>query len=300
MARRFIPPPIRARLSGPRLAVPGVIGVIEAQDIRYALIGVDAGWPIFQPMDEWTDEVLLVEKRVLSIEDRAVLERKLPDAELAEALALNADMESYELPPPHSAEELRSLKLASAARLLVVSEAEQRALTKRGRPVYRVGYHRGSSVLSIEFVEGQGNTLIRVSAFEVSRVPWPDVLPADLTPREFHALFTARWIDRALRVLTQGIITEGAVQLARYCARGPPRFELLEDAPVEAAITAAVRMSAFTEHVELPLHGSAFRIHLPSFALPMDYPAPEGKPGARPLHTQFEVPPEDCWLLAGG
>jgi hypothetical protein len=154
MSRRFTPPIVRSRLGGPRLAVPGVIGVIEAQDVRYALTGVDAGWPIFQPMDERKGDVLLVEKRALTLEDRAILERALPDVELAQALALNADMESYELPPPHSEEELRSLKLASAARLLVVSETEQRALQARRVPVYRVGYHRHSDVLSFESMVG--------------------------------------------------------------------------------------------------------------------------------------------------
>ncbi len=171
MGSRILSPLVRARLSSPRLAVPGVIGLMETPDVRYVLAGVDAGWPIFQPMDEWKTEVLLVEKRALSLEDRAVLERKLPDVELAEALALNADIESYELPPPHPEEELRSLKLASAARLLVVSESEQRSLTGRGLPVYRVGYHRGPSVLSVEVVEGKESTPTRISAFEVSRIP---------------------------------------------------------------------------------------------------------------------------------
>jgi hypothetical protein len=297
MSSRIIPPLIRARLDGRRLAVPGVIGVIEAPDVRYALIGADAGWPIFQPMDEWRDEVVLVEKRALSLEDRAVLERKLPDAELAEALAFNADMESYELPPPHSEEELRSLKLASAARLLVVSETERWALQGRGVPIYRVGYHRGPSVLSVEVVEGQESTPTWVSAFDVSRIRSPDRLPAHLNSRQFHALFNARWIDRALRMLTHGIITEGAVQLARYCARGSPGFTLLKDGAAEAAITAAVKLSAFAEPLDLPLHGRARWVRLPSFTLPVDYPAPNGKPGAMSFHTQLEVLPEDCWLL---
>lgn len=297
MSSRSLPPPVRARLDGPRLAVPGVIGVIEARGIRYALVGTDAGWPIFQPMDEWRNEVLLVEKRALALEHRALLESKLPDMELAEALALNADMESYELPPPHSEEELRSLKLASAARLLVISETERRALLGRGVPVYQIGYHRGSSILSVEIFEGQESAPTQVSAFEVSRVGWPDVLPANLHPDRFLALFTARWIDRALRVLTQGVITEGAVQLARYCAYGPPRFELMEDELAEAAIVAAAHMSASAEALMLPIHGRALRIHLPSFALPVSYPAPDGKPGATSFTTELEVPPEDCWLL---
>lgn len=171
------------------------------------------------------------------------------------------------------------------------------ALQKRGFPLYRVGYHRGPSVLSVEVVEGQQSTPTQVSAFEVSRVPWPDPLPDHLTSRQFHALFTARWIDRALRMLTQGIITEGAVQLARYCEHGSPHFPLLEDGAAEAAITAAVKMSASAEPLDLPLHGRARRVRLPSFALPVDYPAPDGKPGATAFHTQLEVPPEDCWLL---
>lgn len=211
MSSRLVPPPVRARLHGTRLAVPGVIGVIEAPDVRYALTGVDAGWPIFQPMDEWREEVVLVEKRALALEDRALFERKLPDVERAEALAINADMESYELPPPHSEEELRSLKLASTARLLAVSETERWALQRRGLPVYRVGYHRGPSVLSVEVVEGQESIPTRVNAFEVSRIPSPDPLPP--------------------------------------------------------------------------------------FALQVDYPAPDGKPGDTAFHTQLEVPPEDCWLL---
>jgi len=296
MSTRLIPPLIRARLDSKRLAVPGVIGVIEAPNVRYALIGADAGWPIFQPMDEWRDEVVLVEKRALSLEDRAVLERKLPDVELAEALAFNADMESYELPPPHSEEDLRSLRLASAARLLVVSETERWALQGRNVPVYRVGYHRGPSVLSVDVVEGDENNPTQVNAFDVSRIREPDRLPANLTSRQFHALFTARWIDRALRVLTQGIITEGAVQLARYNAHGR-HFPLLEDEAAEAAITAAARMSTLAEPLELPLHGRARWVRLPSFTLPVVYLAPHGRPLAMPFDTQLEVPPEDCWII---
>jgi len=300
MSSSLAPPLVRARLDGTRLAVPGVIGVIEAPDVRYAMIGPDAGWPIFQLMDEWRDEVLLVEKRALALEDRAVLEHKLPDVELAEALALNADMTSYELPPPHSEEELRSLRLASAARLLVVSEAAQLRLLARGRPVYRVGYHRGPSVLSVEVMEGQESTPTRVSAFEVSRIPLPRPIPNGLSQKQFRALFTARWIDRTLRMFTQGIITEGAVQLARYCAHGPPRFTLVKDEPAEAAIMAAFQMHAFAGRFEVPLHGPALRVHLPSFSLPVEYPAPGGKPDSTPFRTELQVPAENCWLLLDG
>ncbi len=87
------------------------------------------------------------------------------------------------------------------------------------------------------------------------------------------------------------------MQLARYCAHGPSRFTLVEDAAAEAAIAVAGQMIAFAELVDLPLHGRARRVLLPSFALPVDYPAPEGKPDAKPFHTQLEVPPEDCWIL---
>ncbi len=54
MSNRPLYPAVWAHLSERPVAIPGVIGVIEAQDVTYALIGPDAGWPTFPPMDERT------------------------------------------------------------------------------------------------------------------------------------------------------------------------------------------------------------------------------------------------------
>jgi hypothetical protein len=59
-------------------------------------------------------------------------------------------------------------------------------------------------------------------------------------------------------------------------------------------------MSASADAVELPLHGRARRVPLPSFAPKMSFQPPSNKPDSKPLDLQVEIPAEECWLLPDG
>jgi hypothetical protein len=284
----------QGRLPGERLAVPGVIELIEAPGVSYAQLGPDAGWPGFQPLETWEGSVLLVEPRALPLKARAALTRTLPDEALARALAINADLESYELPPPHGERELLSLRLANAARLLVVSAEEQQALTAYEVPVYRVGHAGSPSSLFVEILESRRSLSKWLRAHSVLSLPL-EAPPSGVSREQYRALFEARWLDRALLASTRRVVTEAAVRLALRCHQRLEPPELLTDAVVAEALQAVDQMSQGVERIRLPLHGLVRRVHLPALRFPFEW---EDRPGSgRLLQAWLSVPAEDCWLV---
>lgn len=289
----------RVRFAGERLAMPGVLGVVEAPGVHYVQRGVDAGWPVFRPMNEWKTHVLLVEVRALTLEAREVLEEDLPDVALAQALASNADMESYELPPPHDEDALLSLRLAAASRLLIVSETESRALHRLGIPIYKVGYSRYLSQLDVDLVGSVEPPPARIDTHDVLRLqPRHPPPPPKLSSEQYSALFLARWMDRAIQALTFGTLTEGAMQFARCCHRGLEGLKLVEDEIARGLQVAADQMAAGAEYVIVPPTTRARRVTLPAVELPVTYADPIDPEGP-PTQGRLSLPAEDCWLVVG-
>jgi hypothetical protein len=288
---------VQGRLPGARLAVPGVIEVLHAPGVSYARHGPDVGWPGFQPLDTWEGTVLLVEQRSIPLKARAALSRMLPDEALARALATNADLESYELPPPHGARELFSLRLANASRLWVVSAQEQQALNAHNVPVYQVSHSRSRSSLFVEIFESwRGASMWGLHAHHMLQLPL-GAPPPGLSREQHRALFQARWLDRALRVSTRLAVTEGAVRLALRCHQELEPPELLTDEVVPAAVQAAAQMYSGVERLHLPMHGLARRVHLPDIQLPFEWEDPPDS--GRMIPGRLSVPAEDCWLVDG-
>lgn len=283
-----------------RLTVPGVIGVVSFYGLHYAQLGPDAGWPVPQAMLDWKTDFFFVERRMLTLEARALLGEKLPDEELAQALALNADMESVEAPPLYDEAALAELRLANSARLLLVRPELHLALRKQGVPVYRAGYSRVTSYLYVELPEGKATTCLWIQDPDPLFLYRPDTPAPEVSDQRLVELGRALWIDRALRALTHGVLSESAVHAARSCElHFWNKMRLVRDGSVQAAVEAVSRMKAGDRIVALPLHGRAFRVRLPPFEIRCDDADPFAQP-YRPGHRRtLTVPAEDGWFVAG-
>jgi hypothetical protein len=288
------------RFQKPTLAVPGVIGVLSYYDVQYVQLGPDAGWPVPQPMLDWSSDFLFVEKRALSLKARALLGRKLPDEALAEALALNADMASVDVPPIYEEAALEELRLAHSARLLIVPPEQHEPLQGQGVPVYRAGYSRVMSYLRLDIPQDTQVLRLWISEPDELFLYSPEAPPPSVSNAQFLGWVRALWIDRALRALTQGVISESAVHAARACdSRFWNRLPLLKDGALQAAMEAAAQMSAGAPAVTLPFHGRAVRLRLPPFEVLCESRDASGKPLGLGAQSPFTVPAEDAWLVTG-
>ena len=117
------------RLNARRLAVPGVIGMRDPSGVSFSrvphvLIGPDAGFPEFQPLDEWKNDVVLVDARALASGLRAAAGIRLPEEEIAECEALERELAEYGHlhAPVLSGEALSALRLAGRARLRAIDD----------------------------------------------------------------------------------------------------------------------------------------------------------------------------------
>lgn len=284
------------RLDEPWLSVPGVIGVLLGRYTRHMLLGQDAGWPRGNAgwMGDWKRNVWLVEQHALTAELRAMPGRSLAApytaADIAELRQQNIDW--YD-PPRDDLE----LDLRRAARLLEVSLAEAEQLHARGVGVFMAGYSRHTDSLH---VARWGHTeKVRGWIWEhgVDHAIDGVEAPADVTPERRYDLLRDRWMDRALRAFTDGVISEPAVQCAHWTT-GPllSDFRLIEDDTYRAALDVAARMAAGADEVDVPLLGRAVRVGLPAFELVWHEGTPYDGLPAKPRHT-LVVPPETIWLL---
>ena len=270
------------RLEEARLAMPGVIGVSAAWDGVVCCVGVgrDAGFPGFQPLDEWKHDVALVDARALGCEVRAAAGLRLPEDELVEMEAVDREMGASGCHGWVSAAERDPLAIASRAHLLPLTSTQQAALVARGVPFWVAGYTRHSSTLWLHRVTGahaaRAPPMLRDDPRHVNR--WLGQEPRD-------AVFRARWADRVLQALSDGDVTlDGLLLYARRRSvrgerRSPPADVRRRRA--RAGLVAAQRIVAGQEVVDVPLHGRARRVSLPAFSIQVATEDPFG-PGSDP------------------
>ena len=262
----------------------------------HVLLGPDAGFPEFQPLDEWKSEVVMVDARALAPEVRAAAGIKLPEEEIAELEALDRELASYGdvSATTLGAEALSALRLAGRARLLPIDEEARRALVEHGASLWVAGYTRHSDTVWVHRVGGSEPFALWASRYESEFAGDP---PARLALDRGRALVSTRWADRALRALSGGALSEPALLFARRQLVRWPAELLVEDDIAQAGMAAAARMAAGEEVVDMPLHGPVRRVRLPGFTLrawevnPLD-----ARPGRPPPTRAIEVPAEDIYI----
>ncbi|NPD28522.1 hypothetical protein [Corallococcus exiguus] len=280
------------RLVEARLAVPGVIGMREARRLSFGkmphvLIGPDAGFPEFQPLDEWKNEVALVDARALPLEVRKEAGLKDP----AEEHARLVEMEwAYYM----GEGKLEDLRILERARLTPLDEKARGVLTAHGHAYWLAGYSRHSSMLWVHLI---GGAAPRQAWTSIWSTPPPQPLgegpPAWLSPEAYSELRLARWADRVLRALSDGMVTETGLLFARV---REAIWDLAEDDLARAGMEAAAHMAAGADEVVLPLHGPARRVRLPPFILSVHERSPFEREEPSRLR-EVHVPAEDAWIL---
>ncbi|RKH56125.1 hypothetical protein [Corallococcus aberystwythensis] len=280
------------RLVETRLAVPGVIGMRNAWSLSFGkmphvLIGPDAGFPEFQPLDDWKNEVALVDARALPREVREEAGLKDP----AEERAMFADSELADLIDEGHLENLRILE---RARLTPLDERARGVLTAHGHAYWLAGYSRHSSTLWVHLIGGAAPRQAWAGYWSTPPPQPPaEGPPAWLSPEVYLELRLARWADRVLRALSDGMVTETGLLFARV---REATFHLAEDDLAQAGMEAAALMAAGADEVVLPLHGPARRVRLPPFIRNVHERSPFER--AEPSHMrEIHVPAEDAWML---
>lgn len=225
-------------------------------------VGPDEALPRAQPVTEWRSGVLLADLRAVPPEVRARCGLRLPDEERRED-----EVEAREIGiAPHRTE--RDL-WRERARLLPVTEDEARHLAAEGSPPWDAGYRRHT----MHLWAGRWGT--------ARSVPLPGA--GTLVGPALQA-FDATRIDRLLRALTSGEVTEAALSFARRCgmsAGWPP-----VSAPVEPPIEG--------DELLLPDGRRAHRLVLPAFTIPL-FAEQDGLP--RATGEVLEVPAAKLWCL---
>lgn len=300
--------PWPSRLDEARLAVPGVIGVRELQNVsfrraRHVLIGADAGFPEFQQLDDWKSEVAMVDARALAPEQRAAASILLPEEELAEIDAFKREMAELDLAPFVDPQSVANLRIDRRARLRALTDDQRRALEAQDVPFWVAGYTRHSNTLWIHRVGGPGASSAWISQWDAHEAMAATAdRPPPLVGRErFFALRNARWADRVLRALSGGAVSEPGLLFARRQLSRWDHGRLVEDDLARSGVEAARRMAAGQEVVHIPRHGRARRVRLAGFELRVwgIHPLDAQKEGPWPTRT-IAVPPEDAWVLIDG
>lgn len=288
-----------ARLHGSRLAIPGIIGVPSAVSFgkaSYVLTGPHAGFPEFQPLDEWKSYVSLADHHALAPDVREAAGIELPEAVLARIADEDREMEAVDLPGDlfHDDAMRGRLLLAASAPMLPLPERAPSLLDVRGVPYWRAGYSRISGAVWLEWRAPAGWR----ASFGVHDVNQLGVASAGGLARDaYQALFWSVWVSRALRALSGGAVSEQMVLFARAHAVGWHAVPLARDAVVAAGVEARVRIDAREDWVDVPLHGRARRVAMPPFELRVwDADPFSGDEAAAPART-FLVPREDVWWL---
>ncbi|MCY1018610.1 hypothetical protein [Pyxidicoccus sp. MSG2] len=285
------------RLAENRLAVPGVIGVRSPGGLSFGhqvhvLTGPDAGFPEYQPLDEWKSEVALVDVRALPPELRKEAGLELPDVEIAELEASRREMMELELTFDYEDRKLAELALQQRARLTPLEEQARRVLEAHGYEYWLAGFTRHSDSLWVHRMGGPTPIKAWTNRWYETRVDTADdVPPSWLRLEQYYELRRVRWADRVLRALSGGAVTETGLLFARQRGDGS---ELLEDDLARQGVEVAARMAAGADEVLIPLHGPARRVRLPAFTMTVSEVHPLDKPASQ---HEARVPAEDTWVL---
>jgi hypothetical protein len=280
-------------LVGKRLAVPGVIGMrdpcgVSFSCVPHVVVGPDAGFPEFQQLDEWKNEVALVDPRSVAPEVRAEAGIKLPEDEIAYYEELMRDPFACDF-----SEDIAALRLARRARVQEIDDEARRVLSEHGIPFWVAGYTRYSATLWLRREGGTEPFALWVSRYDFE---YAGAVPAG--GARFPELVSTRWADRVLRACSGGAVSEPAMLFARSHRLGLSSDPLVEDEVARAAVDAAASIAAGHDVVDLPLHGPVRRVHLPGFtgsAWTSD-PFDAGR-GGQPLPARsIEVPSENVYV----
>ena len=292
------------RLVGNRLLVPGVIGVrnphsLSFDDLVHVLVGPDAGFPEGQALDEWKRDLALVDASALPAGLRKEAGLQLPAEERAELEAREREFAEFpELGGPLWATEraLGELVLDERTRLTPLDERARRVLEAHGHAYWVAGYSRVTSHLWVHRIGGAAPFKAWVGRWDEVREDSADGGPPEWMRRgQYFALWRVRWVDRMLRALSDGAVTE---PLLLCVNRHEELYELVEDDILQAGIDAAARISTGADEVVIPLHGPARRVRLPAFTIRVSEADPfDARPGAPWPLRDVEVPAEDAWVL---
>ncbi|QSQ21831.1 hypothetical protein JY651_42905 [Pyxidicoccus parkwayensis] len=290
-------------VDGSRLAVPGVIGLREAWSLSFGqmehvLLGPDAGFPEFQPVDEWKNEVALVDARALPPEVRKEAGIRTPEEERAELEAFCAEAAAFDWPRSMEERRLEDLRVLERARLTPLDDRARGVLTAHGYAYWLAGFTRHSDILWVHRIGGTAPLAAWTSIWlETRRTPDVEGPPEWLASEKYSELWRTRWTDRVLRELSDGAVTEAGLLFARV---REAVFHLAEDDLARAGTEAAARMAANADEVMIPLHGPARRVRLPPFILKVYERSPfeaRATPGELIPLREMLVPGEDTWVL---
>jgi hypothetical protein len=289
------------RLEVDRLAAPGRIGMRDPRGLSFAraphlLVGPDAGFPEFQPLDEWKCDVALVDARALSSEVRAAAGIQLPEEAIAVGEAYDRDLAEAgaRCPPMLDGEEVSALRLAERARLHAIEDSARRVLVDSGASYWVAGYTRHSDTLWVHRVGGAEPFSRWADRWETEYAGDP---PLTIARARFRAILSTRWPDRVLRALSGGAVSEPALLFARRRLARWPVGCVVEDDLAHAAIEAEARIAAGDEVVDVPLHGPVRRVRLPAFTLRASEMNPLDAVAGKPCRTRaIEVPREDVYV----
>ncbi|APR78855.1 Hypothetical protein A7982_04202 [Minicystis rosea] len=262
--------------------------------IPHVLIGPDAGFPWCQPLDEWKGDIALVNARSLSSAMRAAAGIKLPEERLAECEELDRWSIDAGTAPMFDEDMLSALRVAGRARLQAIDRDARRVLAEHGAAFWVAGYSRVSATMSIHRVGGP-------EPFALWALHWDTELggapPASLPLERFQALASTRWMDRVLRALSGGAVSEPALLFAQRQLVALHGVLLVEDEVAHAGVEAAKRMAAGDDVVDVPLHGPVRRVRLPGFTQHVLEADPNTATAGEPCPRRaVEVPAEDVYV----
>ena len=279
------------------LRVPGVIGVVLDPAPPRVEVGVDAGWPRFQPMDQWKGEPWQLVERA-SIDHSAAEAAGIVLAEIALATMSDEEARWQELQSTwggttalHGERAMQTLRLRARQRLIALDAPAATSLRRQGIPVWGVGYSRHREQLRVVLPGHAGEIVI--GGHDVPIAVDEGRLPPQIRLAAAQALCRAVWFDRVLRALSDGAITELAVQAALAAHTDRPLDEVVDDDVARAGAEAAARVTACAAEVEIPRYGTAYRVHLPAILVGFETEGPDG-----PLRARLPVAAEDRWILA--
>ena len=270
------------RLDEPYLAIPGVIGVASEWSGRcaYVAVGRDAGFPGFQPLDEWKTEVALVATDALTLEQRRAAKLRLPADELADADAWARELASFGGARADDDGEAGALEVAARAALQSITDEQRQLLTSLDVPFWIAGYTRHSSTLWLHHHAGVDVSHAFVALDDSRHAP---------SPFANAPLARECWADRVLRALSGGVIGARALAYARRRAAGWTRERLLDDDLARAGLVAAERIADGDSIVDIPLHGRVRQQTLPPFTIWV------GDRQDAQTGRQLSVPRADVW-----
>ena len=292
------------RLDTTRLAVPGVLGMRDPAGLsfdreRHVLLGPDAGFPEFQPLDEWKCDIAMIDGGALSPDLRAEVGIQSPEERLAELQAQDREMAGFDGPPLSDPRELARLAVLERARLMPLDGPTREALEVRDVPLWIAGFTRHSSTLWVHRIGGPAPFKAWANMWdaELDTEPADEARPSWMTRERYYALYRTRWADRVLRALSDGAVSETGLLFARRRWAGWDFDGLVEDEAVHAAVGAAAQMVAGADEALLPWHGVVLRVRLPAFTQQVWEVHPLDARGAGPSPTRhLKVPAEDVWV----